>query len=507
MLKGRVLVTNWQEIGQQLKKAQVVLEPSARLIPDSRQVTKGDIFIATKGFDQDGASYINNALELGAVAILVSDACDEHLYSKLNNVVLVADLEKKIAHIAKEFYIKDQSVSMPVIAVTGTNGKTSISHLLAQLSQICLQQESAVIGTIGTGSINDLQPSSNTTPGVTEIYRLISQFLVKNYGSLTMEVSSHALEQGRIEGLDLDVAIFTNLTLDHLDYHGTMEAYFEAKAKLFNEYQPKCAVINVDDKYGRRLADMVANQTRVIAYGQSDNVKAYSDYVYIRGFECHTHGLSIDIEWQVIGAKEECFLQLPIYGEFNCLNLAAVFATALTLNWPIVAGHFSQLKPVPGRLELFVKPNLPVAVVDYAHTPDALEQSLLAVRKHLSGELYVIFGCGGERDVSKRPIMGQLAQKHADHVIITNDNPRTENEDKIIADIEAGMTGSNYQIIKSRKEAIELALQNATASDAILIAGKGHETYQVIGTESIAYNERDYVEKLMATLTNHGGMI
>ncbi len=500
-------MTNWQDIEQQLKKAQVVLEPSARLIPDSRQVEAGDIFIATKGFDQDGASYINSALELGAVAVLVSDACDSSLYNKPDTVILVPELERKIGNIAKEFYIKDQSVPMPVIGVTGTNGKTSISHLLAQLSQISLQQESAVIGTIGTGSINDLQPSSNTTPGVTEIYRLIKQFSEKNYGSLTMEVSSHALEQGRIEGLDLDVAIFTNLTLDHLDYHGTMEAYFAAKAKLFTEYLPKCAVINVDDEYGRRIADEVANQTRVIAYGQSDNVKAYSDYVYIRGFECHGHGLSIDLEWQVIGAKEQCFLQLPIYGEFNCLNLAAVFATALTLNWPIVPAHFSQLKPVPGRLELFVKANLPVAVVDYAHTPDALEQSLLAVKKHLSGELFVIFGCGGERDVNKRPIMGKLAQQLADHVIITNDNPRTEDEDKIIGDIQAGMTGDNYQVIKSRKEAIDLALRTATASDAILIAGKGHETYQVIGKEAIEYNERDYVEKAMATLTTHGGMV
>jgi len=286
-----------------------------------------------------------------------------------------------------------------------------------------------------------------------------------------------------------------------------MESYFNAKAKLFTEYLPKCAVLNVDDQYGRRIADMVANQTRVVAFGQSESVKAYSDYVFIRGFECHVHGLSIDIEWQVIGAKETCFLQLPIYGEFNCLNLAAVFATALTLNWPIVAAHFSQLRPVPGRLELFVKPNLPVAVVDYAHTPDALEQSLLAVRKHLTGELYVIFGCGGERDVSKRPIMGKLAEQHADHVIITNDNPRTESEDTIIADIEAGMSGNNYQIIKSRKEAIDLALRMATASDAILIAGKGHEIYQVIGKESIDYNERDYVEKAMLALTTHGGMI
>ncbi|MFT6529115.1 MAG: UDP-N-acetylmuramoyl-L-alanyl-D-glutamate--2,6-diaminopimelate ligase [Psychrosphaera sp.] len=500
-------MSNWQDIEQQLKKAQVVLEPSARLIPDSRQVTPGDIFIATKGFDQDGSLYINSALELGAVAILVSDACDKTSYHKLDNVILVEGLEKKLATIAKEFYVKDQSVPMPVIGVTGTNGKTSISHLLAQLSQICLQQESAVIGTIGTGSINDLQPSSNTTPGVTEIYRLIKQFSAKNYGSLTMEVSSHALDQGRIEGLDLDVAIFTNLTLDHLDYHGNMESYFNAKAKLFTEYLPKCAVLNVDDQYGRRIADMVANQTRVVAFGQSESVKAYSDYVFIRGFECHVHGLSIDIEWQVIGAKETCFLQLPIYGEFNCLNLAAVFATALTLNWPIVAAHFSQLRPVPGRLELFVKPNLPVAVVDYAHTPDALEQSLLAVRKHLTGELYVIFGCGGERDVSKRPIMGKLAEQHADHVIITNDNPRTESEDTIIADIEAGMSGNNYQIIKSRKEAIDLALRTATASDAILIAGKGHEIYQVIGKESIDYNERDYVEKAMLALTTHGGMI
>lgn len=487
---------SWQQIEQELTKAQVSLEPSARLIQDSRNIEQGDVFVALKGIDLDGAGYIDKALTSGAVCVLVSSLCDTSLYSPRANVFVIEQLEKHLGALSKEFYLKDKTVPMPVIAVTGTNGKTSVSHLLAQLSQICLAQEAAVIGTMGAGSINALEATANTTPGVTEIYRLIKEFVENNFGSLTMEVSSHALDQKRIEGLDFDVAIYTNLTLDHLDYHGDMESYFLAKSKLFTEYSPKCAVINIDDEYGVRLAEIVSEHTRVVAYGKSELVKGYSDYVYIKSFECHEHGLILDLEWQVIGAKESAQLLMPIYGEFNCSNIAAVFATALTLNWPILPTHFSQLKAVPGRLELFVKPNVPIAIVDYAHTPDALEQSLSAVRKHLCGELYVIFGCGGDRDTSKRPLMGKLAEELADHVIITNDNPRTESPESIIADIEAGMSENKHQVIFDRKEAIITTLSVAKENDAILIAGKGHETYQVIGTEMIEYNERKFVKNL-----------
>lgn len=491
---------NWQQIEAVLVQAGVAISASSRLIQDSRNIVAGDVFVALKGFAQDGAAYLDSAFAAGAVAALVSSQCDSNLYKDHPHIVVVEELEQVLAAIAKTFYLKGSTVPMPIIGVTGTNGKTSISHLLAQLSQVSLKQEAAVIGTMGAGSIHALEATSNTTPGVTEIYRLVREFAQQGFGSMTMEVSSHALEQGRIKGLDIDVAIFTNLTLDHLDYHGSMENYFQAKAKLFTDYLPKCAVINLDDEYGERLAEQASEHSRVIAYGQSEKVKAYSDHVFIKSFQCHNKGLIVDIESQVIGAKEQTQLLLPIYGEFNCSNIAAVYASALALNWPIQAMHFSQLQAVPGRLEMFVEQDLPVAIVDYAHTPDALEQSLKAVRKHLSGQLYVIFGCGGDRDTSKRPVMANIAENFADVLIVTNDNPRSESPEAIVKDIEAGLSGAKHQVIFDRKRAIEYALAQATNKDAILIAGKGHETYQIIGNEIINYDEREFVKQKMKLL-------
>ncbi|NVK26215.1 MAG: UDP-N-acetylmuramoyl-L-alanyl-D-glutamate--2,6-diaminopimelate ligase [Gammaproteobacteria bacterium] len=493
--------SNWLAIENTLQKAQVNIEPSARLIQDSRNIKAGDIFVALKGLDQDGSAYIDKALSADASAVLVSSNCDSGNVVEADNVIVVDDLENRLAAFSREFYLKDTSVPMPVIGVTGTNGKTSVSHFLAQLSQVCLKQEAAVIGTMGAGAIESLEVTANTTPSVTEIFRLISEFSQQEFGSLSMEVSSHALDQGRIQGVDFDVAIFTNLTLDHLDYHGDMESYFQAKLKLFTEFSPKCAVVNIDDEYGVRIAQEVSDNIRVIAYGQSEQVKAYSDYVYLASYECHEQGLVLDVEWQVIGTKEKGQLLLPIYGEFNGMNICAVFATALALNWPVLPIHFSQLKPVPGRLESFVAPQYPIALVDYAHTPDALEQSLKAVRKHLTGSLYVIFGCGGDRDTSKRPIMGQIAEQLADHVIITNDNPRTELPENIISEIQVGMNNKQHKVILSRKEAIQYALKTATVNDAILIAGKGHETYQVVGQQVVDYHEREYVKNLMTQLS------
>ena len=493
--------SDWHQVEAKLEQAEVSLAASARLVQDSRNIVAGDVFVALKGIEQDGAAYLAKAFQAGAVAALVSNNCDKGLYQANEQIIVIDDLENRLAEIAKNFYLKGRTVPMPIIGVTGTNGKTSVSHLLAQLSHICLAQEAAVIGTMGAGSINALEATSNTTPGVTEIYRLVREFSQQGFGSMTMEVSSHALDQGRIKGLDIDVAIFTNLTLDHLDYHGDMENYFLAKSKLFTDYSPKCGVINLDDEYGERLAEIVSENTRVIAYGQSEKVKAYSDYVFIKSFNCHSKGIILELECQVIGAKEQTQLLLPIYGEFNGANIAAVYATALALNWPIQAIQFSQLSAVPGRLEMFVEQGLPVAIVDYAHTPDALEQSLKAVRKHLTGKLSVIFGCGGDRDTSKRPIMGEIAETLADNLVITNDNPRSEEPEQIVKDIEAGLKNNNHQVIYDRKRAIHYALTHATADDAVLIAGKGHETYQVIGDDIINYDEREFVKHQVKQLS------
>lgn len=491
------MLINWQDILQRLTKAQVELEPSAHLTTDSRAVQTGDVFIALKGLTLDGACFVEKALTSGASAVLVDSACDLSLFKPRQNVLVIEDLAESLGTISAEYYQTVSAQNIPVIGVTGTNGKTSITHMLAQISQHCLHAPTAVIGTMGNGNIANLSSTQNTTPAVTEVHTLLNTFAKQEYKGAAMEVSSHALEQGRISGVNIHTAVFTNLTLDHLDYHGSMEAYFEAKCKLFQDYEAKYAVVNLDDKYGSLICDKLPEHTDAFVYGFSEQVKAYENYVFIQEYHCHPFGLSLQLEWQFEGTKDQCELQLPIYGAFNCSNLAAVFATSLTLHWPIQALHFSLLKPVPGRLELFVKTGYPVLVVDYAHTPDALEQSMKAVKEHLTGKLLVIFGCGGDRDTSKRPIMAKLAEQYADHIIVTNDNPRTEDPNQIINDIVAGFNSDNYLSVLDRQEAIRQAISMVGEQDAVLIAGKGHETYQVIGTEKIDYDERLFVAKLL----------
>lgn len=488
------------DVHQLLTKAQVSLEPSARLIQDSRDVSQGDVFLAIKGVNGDGAGYIPQALNSGAACVLVDSDCTVPALtaSQLKQVIVVDNLQQLIPNVCQQFYFAKQSLDMPLVAITGTNGKTSISHLLAQVHSLAKQQVCGVIGTMGNGDINDLQETKNTTPGITQTYQLVASFQQQGFTTAAMEVSSHALEQGRVAGLPFNVGVFTNLTQDHLDYHCTMENYYAAKAKLFTDYNLEYAVVNVDDDYGQRLTGDIPNSTTTIAYGMSERVKSFADYVYIDQFQCHPHGLSISIHWQFAGEKEQVDLQLPIYGEFNCLNLAAVFATGLALGWRVNASHFTRVKAVPGRLELFVKPNKPVCIVDYAHTPDALEQSLKAVKKHLQGKLLVIFGCGGDRDTGKRPMMAEIAERLADKIIVTNDNPRTESPMAIITDIQSGFSNpENHPVILDRTEAITQALSLAHETDTILIAGKGHETYQVVGNKTVNYDERAVVNQLL----------
>lgn len=497
----------------ELQKAQVLLGPSVRLLQDSRQLQPGDIFVAINGHEQDGAAYIYNALDAGAAAILVADNCNLELFESADvanvPIFIVTELHACLAEVCQAFYFSKQTLSMPLIGVTGTNGKTSINHLLAQLSSICLNQPLASIGTLGAGFINELQPLNNTTPGVTQVYQLLAEFQQQqDVAGLVMEVSSHALEQDRVKGLHYDIAIFTNLTHEHLDYHGSMSAYFAAKSKLFTEYSPANAVINIDDEYGVKLADLLNPETRLVVYGQSELVKSYLNFVHLESIESHQHGLSVKAQWRLDGTQEQGEFQLPIYGEFNAVNLAAVFASALLLDWPIQPVHFSQLRSVPGRLELFVKPDLPVAIVDYAHTPDALKQSLKSVCNHLKGRLWLVFGCGGDRDKSKRPLMAEIAESLADEIVITNDNPRTEVPEHIVRDIKKGFSKPDlHHVILDRKQAINYALGLAEPKDAVLIAGKGHETYQVIGKQAIDYDERKYVTDALKRLGEELGAV
>lgn len=499
---------------------------SSRLLQDSRQIRQGDVFVALAGHDLNGADFIDAAIQNGAAAVLVDAACgylpDRNTSTADVLFIEVPMLRDALGALCQSFYFSgesNQSQPLPVIGVTGTNGKTSITHLLAQIADLSIGssigssvetndtnavKSCAVIGTMGTGYYQALIPSANTTPGITDVYRLMSEFRQDtrhDYLAVAMEVSSHALAQGRVAGVEFETAIFTNLTHEHLDYHGTMEQYFAEKAKLFTEFKPANSIINIDDEYGLKLADLLPVEQRVIAVGETKQTLAFAEYVWIKKVECHTYGLQIELEWQIAGAKETTILNLPLYGAFNAANIAAVFATATVSGWSFDGQRFSELVPVPGRLELFVEQNLPIAIVDYAHTPDALEASLKAAKAHLDGKLFLVFGCGGDRDSSKRPMMAKVAEKYANSVIVTNDNPRTESQQQIVNDIINGFDDpAAHHIEYDRKLAIQWALQQAQPGDAVLIAGKGHETYQIIGQQVFDYDERSFVAGLMADL-------
>lgn len=492
---------------QQQASTSSMLSCHLRITQNSRDVSEGDVFVALKGHDNNGADYIDDAITRGAQIVLADSDCkvSSEQVSRLNDVnvavIEVAELRSLLPEICKWFYL-GAAPHLLVIGVTGTNGKTSITHLLAQLADLNEDGSScAVIGTMGTGHFQNLTPSANTTPGITDVYYLLKQFANdknNDFSHVAMEVSSHALAQDRVAGLAFDTAIFTNLSHEHLDYHGTMDAYFAEKAKLFVEYCPRNAVINVDDEYGLKLTRQLHDYTQLVAYGQTETVRAFENFVFLQTVECHRYGLRLILDWQIRGQKETTELNLPLFGDFNAMNIAAVFATAVLAGWPVEAMTFAELRPVPGRLELNVTPDQAIAIVDYAHTPDALKESLLAVKKHLSGKLWLVFGCGGDRDTSKRPLMASVAEKLSDRIVVTNDNPRTESQEHIVNDIMQGFQSPEAVHVEyDRKQAIEFALRNASSNDAILIAGKGHEDYQIVGTEKLDYDERAFVASLV----------
>lgn len=503
---------------------------NSRILQDSRQIRRFDVFVALAGHDLNGLDYVNAAIENGASAVIIDEACFdqqeelsadqepsalEKILSELKSnapevlFITVPALRTGLADLCRAFYFRDGQ-PLPVIGITGTNGKTSISHLLAQIAELSCENSTnqqdkgscAVIGTMGTGHYQALVPSNNTTPGITDVYRLMSEFAEDpnhQFKALAMEVSSHALAQGRVDGLNFETAVFTNLTHEHLDYHGSMDAYFNEKAKLFLAYQPQNSIINIDDDYGLKLVDLLPTEQRVIAVGETKQTLAFEEYVWIKQIDCHSYGLQVELDWQIGGSHETTILNLPLYGAFNAANIAAVFATAIVSGWSFDSQKFTELTPVPGRLELFVEPEMPIAIVDYAHTPDALEASLIAAKQHLSGQLILVFGCGGDRDSGKRPLMAKVAEKYANSVIVTNDNPRTESQEQIVSDIMAGFENPTRHLVEfDRKLAIQMALQKANVGDAVLIAGKGHEAYQIIGKQKFDYDERAYVAGLLS---------
>ncbi len=444
---------------------------------DSRQVRHGDAFFALAGTRTHGIEFAAGAVRRGAQVVLAevpSTDADSLPASVADAPVLwIKNLHEQVGEIAARFHGRP-SESMHMIGITGTNGKTSCVQLLAQ-GLTLLGHRAASIGTLGAGIHGQLSGGERTTPDAISVQALLADFRDAEVTHVAMEVSSHALQQGRVGAVDFEVAAFTNLTRDHLDYHGSMEAYGAAKARLFAVPGLRSAVINLDDDFGRELAGQLPDTVLSLRFSMADDRDAD---VGASEIVTSAEGLSFRLRtpWGVRDVRSH------LLGRFNVSNLLVVAACfgALGESFDRIVTTVEQLQPVSGRMSrLGGLQNLPLVVVDYAHTPDALEQALTALRAHCAGQLICVFGCGGERDAGKRPLMGEIAARQADVAIVTDDNPRGEDGDAIIEQIIAGMTAARAMTVeRNRAMAIANALQLARAGDVVLIAGKGHETYQ-----------------------------
>ena len=441
---------------------------------DSRHVQPGEAFVALRGTQHHGIHFAPQALAAGAVLVL-AEAPAPLDAPQLPQVIWVDELGAQLGSIAARFY-GEPSRALRVIGVTGTNGKTSSVQLLTQALEL-LGRRAASIGTLGAGLHGQLDASARTTPDAISVQRLLREFADAGASDVTMEVSSHALQQGRVNGVHFGVAAFTNLTRDHLDYHGSMQAYGAAKARLFAWPGLGAAVFNIDDAFGAGLAKAMVPGVRVLRVSAAGDTHAE---LRAEAIVCAAEGIRFTLHtpWGS-GA-----LRSPLLGRFNVDNLLLVAACLGALQFPFarMLDALNRLEPIRGRMHrLGGTGSQPLLVIDYAHTPDALQQALRALRAHCAGRLWCVFGCGGERDAGKRPQMGALAAELADQVLLTDDNPRGEDGDAIVAAIRAGMPdASAVRVERDRARAIALAVHEARAGDVVLIAGKGHEAYQEI---------------------------
>jgi UDP-N-acetylmuramoyl-L-alanyl-D-glutamate--2,6-diaminopimelate ligase len=489
------------------------------LSTDTRTLKKGEVFIALKGYEQDGRDFIESAIAKGAVAVLLDgeETGDEAGRSFVARCAPLDDSQKEIplipiAHltslvgaIAARFY-QYPTRQLNIIGVTGTNGKTSCTQWIAQAFN-GLGHRCGVIGTLGYGFSQDLISSERTTPFPLEMQKILAEFVEKKAETVVMEVSSHALSQHRVVGVDFDLAVFTNLSHDHLDYHGNVAEYAKAKKRLFDWPGLKKRVLNVDDPYGWQWfwEYKSDHEAALIGYSlQADMPQKIpqQQLVYATDVIFSENGIAATIHspWGVGRLKT------GLIGRFNLSNLLAVLASLCLQGVALdeVLKVLSCLKSPPGRMEVLgggeggrAGGEQPTVVIDYSHTPDALEQALKSLGEHAHGKVWCVFGCGGDRDKTKRPLMAQIAQKYADYVIVTDDNPRHETPSAIVCDILMGLTADSTAVVEhDRRQAIQHAINCAQVGDMVLIAGKGHETYQQIGDEKFPFNDK--VEALLA---------
>jgi len=481
---------------QLLENVQVIAQRGCRdldisgIVSDSRRVHKNDLFVALPGEHQDGADYIDEALRRGAIAI-----ASEKKMPRLPGVgwVQVADARRALAELSCAFF-EEPSSYLQTIGITGTNGKTTTSFIVKAIMEAA-GRVPGLIGTVQYEIGERVIPATRTTPEAPELQALLRQMLVAGCQSAVMEVSSHALAQQRVWGIDFDVGVFTNLTNEHLDYHKEMDRYFAAKSKLFSGLGHRkkrgVAVINLDDEWGRRLCDGHHLHVQEITYGFSSDAQVRAEHVNI-----DENGSTFDLctPW---GDEQ---VVLPLMGRFNISNALAACAScgALGIDPALMVDVLSRMESVPGRLEE-IQNNQGIKVfVDYAHTPDALKNVLTTLRDCTDGRIIVAFGCGGDRSRDKRSMMGTMAAHMADHSIITTDNARTEDPEEIAAEVLAGFgEGMSVEVILDRREAIARAIELAKPGDLVLLAGKGHENYQIMGHTVSPFDDREEARSVL----------
>jgi len=449
---------------------------------DSRKIKKGDLFAAVPGFNTDGHNYLEMAAKSGAVCAVV-EKMNKNL--KLPQVI-VKNSRLAMAKIAADFY-SPEAESLTLCGITGTNGKTTTSYLVRSI----MEEAGLACGIIGTISYSfggKEVPAWNTTPEAPDIAKILYEAAGQGQKACVLEVSSHALSLNRVDGLKFDAAVFTNISRDHLDFHKTEENYYKAKRKLFSLLKRDgTAVINLDNRFGRRLIKEINRPVLTFGHSKEAAVRVIDENVSITGTR-----LSVQTK------KGEIQIASKLTGGYNIENISAAVAAGLAMNIhpEHIAAGINKLGRVPGRLETYPITGNRMAVIDYAHTPDALEKALQSLRELTSGRLVVVFGAGGGRDKGKRPLMGSIAEKYGDKIIVTSDNPRNEDPDEIIKDITEGMSmPEKYEVIADRRAAIMQTIQNSENGDVILISGKGHETYQEVQGRKYEFNELEIVKE------------
>lgn len=476
-------------------RADVPAQLIESLVLDSRQVAPGVAFVALPGATGHGLDYADEVGRRGAAAVLFDEPGERALP---DNACYVPGLRQRLGDMADRLH-GEPSAALTVVGITGTNGKTSCVQLLAA-ALARLGTATATIGTLGVGRPGHLHAAERTTPDVLSVHALLADFVADGIDVVAMEVSSHALDQGRIDGVRVAIAAFSQLSRDHLDYHGDLASYAAAKAKLFERHGLRSAVINIDDAFGRELAAAcrARGDLRVVCVSSQDRAAD----LRATGIELDAEGLGFDI----VTAGGRARLTAPIIGHFNVDNLLLVAGIAMELGVSLqdATEALSASLPVPGRMSRLGGLDAPMVVVDYAHTPDALTKAIEAVRAHAPGALTVVFGCGGNRDAGKRPLMAAAARA-ANVIIVTDDNPRHEDGDAIVADICRGFNaGDDFTVCRDRRLAIRSAIGAAAAGDAVLIAGKGHEAWQEADGDRRPFDDCDEAKEALSLRSARG---